>query len=163
MRSPETARSIKSERINPPSKSVDKTESAPLLETLLLWRAQNTPRSLDRQIALTSMCLGVSENSHLRKFGFREWRLSETGFPRTLLLGGRVSRVAVWLLPLVASYFRPSRANQDNVLDRYRINVLYLPILIVPKMLSGAATLAGVAEQTIRRRTRRRKGRSAYG
>jgi hypothetical protein len=32
MRSPETARSIESERINPPSKSVDKMESAPLLE-----------------------------------------------------------------------------------------------------------------------------------
>src|SRR5918998_3542002 len=75
-------------------------------------------------------------------------RVSENSSSRKVM-----NRVATWLLASVPSSLRLSRRNRDNVPDRRRMNVPYLPLLIGPKMLSGAATLAGAAEQAIRRRS----------
>src|SRR5918997_449937 len=58
----------------------------------------------------------------------------ESQFPRILALGSSVNSVAPCPLVTVASSLRPSLPNRDNVLDRRSTNVLYLPVLIGPKM-----------------------------
>src|SRR5215212_10834689 len=66
---PETARSRASERINPPSKNVDKMGSTPPLALLLVWRSKNTDLLPNRQprFLLAFLHLGVSEKNSCRK------------------------------------------------------------------------------------------------
>src|SRR5215208_2888112 len=73
--SPETARSIASERINIPSKTVDKIESAPLIAISTFVEGPKytpLPRSINHAFFFFLCVLAVSENGQYQKPGFRK-------------------------------------------------------------------------------------------
>src|SRR5215210_818151 len=74
--SPKTARSIASERINPPSKNVDKIETAPLISLSTFVAGPKytpLPQSTNHAFFFPLWVLAVSENGEYRKLGEHRW------------------------------------------------------------------------------------------